>query len=215
MVELLKIKEKNKDKNTCQITEKTHYTLTKNLSRLFHRRKNDKGLYYCKKCYSSFQSKEKLEKIHRPLCIDNENVLKVMPEKVKNDIVKFKDFHMQIMQSFMTIANFETYTNELNQIKPYSFAMFTHCTFDEDKNELTSFTVENWLDKIFSHLNYHVNRINKLKTGPNPYSNPKAYKNNTGKTICLIFNKEILTDKPHTYHFYYKKISYFYGFKHG
>ena len=115
----------------------------------------------------------------------------------------------------MTIANFETYTNELNQIKPYSFAMFTHCTFDEDKNELTSFTVENWLDKIFSHLNYHVNRINKLKTRPNPYSNPKAHKNNTSKTICLIFNKESLTDKSHTYRFYYKKISYFYGFKHG
>ena len=44
-----------------------------------------------------------------------------MPEKVKNDIVKFKDFHMQIMQSFMIIADFEAYTNELNQIKPYSF----------------------------------------------------------------------------------------------
>ena len=121
-----------------------------------------------------------------------------MPEKVKNDIVKFKDFHMQIMQSFMIIADFEAYTNELNQIKPYSFAMVTHCTFDEDKNELTSFIVENWLDNFFSHLNYHVNRINKLKTRPNPYSNPKAYKNNTSKTICLIFNKEILTDNSKT-----------------
>ena len=162
-------------------------------------------MYYCKKCYSSFGSKEKLEKIHTPLCIDNENVLKVMPEKGKNDIVKFRDFHMQIMQSFMIIADFQTYTNESNQIKPYSFAMFTHCIFDEDKNELTSFTGENCLDNFFAHFNYHVNRINKMKTRPNPYSNPKAYKNNTSKTICLICNKEVLTDKPHTYRFYCKK----------
>ena len=172
-------------------------------------------MYYCKKCYSSFRSKEKLEKIHTPLCIDNENVSKVMPEKGKTDIVKFRDFHMQIMQSFMIIADFQTYTNESNQIKPYSFAMFTHCIFDEDKNELTSFTGENCLDNFFAHFNYHVNRINKMKTRPNPYSNPKAYKNNTSKTICLICNKEVLTDKPHTYRFYCKKTGYFYGFKRG
>ena len=36
-----------------------------------------------------------------------------MPEKDKNNI-KFKDFHMEAMDPFMIIADFETYTNKLN-----------------------------------------------------------------------------------------------------
>ena len=71
-----------------------------------------------------------------------------MPEKDKNNIVKFKDFHMQTTQPFMIITDFETYTNKLHQIKSYSFAMFTHCVFDEDKNELTCFTGKNCSEKF-------------------------------------------------------------------
>ena len=53
---------------------------------------------------------------------------------------------MQTMQPFMIIANFETYTNKLNQMKPYLFGMFTHCNLDENNNELTYFTGKNCLD---------------------------------------------------------------------
>ena len=140
LVELLNIKEKTEDEDTSEIIEKSHFTTIQNLSRLFRGSKYDKGLYHCKKCYCSFKSKEKLEKRHILLCTDNEHVLTIMPEKNKNDIVKSKDFHMQTMQTFMIIANFETYTNKLNQIKPYSFGMFTHCNLDENNNEVTYFT---------------------------------------------------------------------------
>ena len=109
LVELLIIKEKIEDEDTNEIIEKPHFTTIKNLSRLFWGSKYDKGLYYCKKCYCSFKSKEKLEKVHIPLCADNENVLTIMLEKDKNDIIKFKDFHMQTMQPFMIIADLETY----------------------------------------------------------------------------------------------------------
>ena len=149
-----------------------------------------------------------------PLCIDNENVLTIMPEKDKNNIVKFKDFHMQTTQPFMIITNFETYANKLNQIKPYSFAMFPHCVFHEDNNELTCFTGKNCLDKFFVHLKYHINKINKIKAKPNPYSNPNTDKNSANKIICLICNNEILTDKPHAYRYYCRKTGYLYGFKH-
>ena len=50
LVELLIIKEKNEDQDMNEIVEK---------SRLFQESKYDKGLYYCKKCYCSFKSKEK------------------------------------------------------------------------------------------------------------------------------------------------------------
>ena len=139
LVELLIIKEKTEDEGTNEIIEKSYFTTIKNLSRLFRGSKYDKRLHYCKKCYCSFKSEEKLEKIHIPLCTDNGHVLIIMPEK-NNDIIKLKDFHMQTMQPFMIITDFETYIKKLNQIKPYSFRMFTHCIFDENSNKLTYFT---------------------------------------------------------------------------
>ena len=148
LVELLIIEEKTEDDDTNEIIENSHFTTIKNLSKLFQGSKYEKGLHYCKKCYCSFKLKEKLEKTHIPLCTDNEHVLTIMPEK-KNDTVKFKDYHMQAMQPFMIIPDFETYTNKLNQINPYSFGMFTHYIFDENNNELTYFTGKNCLDKFF------------------------------------------------------------------
>ena len=62
LVELLIIKDKIKDKDTDEIIEKPHFTVIKNLSRLFRESIYDKGLHYCKKYYCSFKSKEKLEK---------------------------------------------------------------------------------------------------------------------------------------------------------
>ena len=128
-----------------------------------------------------------------------------MPEKGINNIVKFKDYHMKIIQPFMIIADFETYRNKLNQIKPYSFAMFTHCIFNKDNNELTCYTGKNCLDNFFTHLKHHLNKINKIKARPNIYSNPTEYKNNDNKTIFLSCNKEFLTDKRHAFCCYCKK----------
>ena len=114
---------------------------------------------------------------------------------------------MQTMQPFMIIADFETYTDQLNQIKPYSYVMFTHCIFNESNNKLTHYTVENCLDEFFKDIASHVNRINKIKAKPNPYSNPDAYKCNAENTICLIcINK---TDNPHAYPYYSKKSTIF------
>ena len=164
-------------------------------------------MYYCKKCYCSFSSELKFKKIHLPLCTDVENVLTKIPEKNKNDTVKFRDDHMQAMHRFMISADFETYTNKLNQIKPYSFVKFTHCIFNETNNKLTHYTGEDCLDGFFNDLTYHVNGINKIKAKPNPYSNPNVYKSNTEKTICLICHKHILANTPHAHRYFCKKTS--------
>ena len=121
---------------------------------------------------------------------------------------------MQAMQPFMIIADFETYTSKLNQIKPYSFAMFTHCIFNENNNKLTNYTGEDCLDEFFNDLTYHVNRISKIKAKPNLYSNPDVYKSNVENTICLISNNPILTNNPHAYRYYCIKSGYLYGFRH-
>ena len=105
---------------------------------------------------------------------------------------------MQTMQPFMIIADFETYTDKLNQVKPYSFAMLAHSIFNESNNKLTHYTCEDCLDEFFNDLTYHVNGINKIKAKPNPYSNPNIYKSNVENTIFLIVNNQILTNNPHT-----------------
>ena len=64
LVELLMIKDQIKGIDTNEIIEKEHFTTIKSISRLFRGSKYDKGLYYCKKCYCSFQSDVKLENIH-------------------------------------------------------------------------------------------------------------------------------------------------------
>ena len=50
------------------------------------------------------------------------------------------------MQPFMIIDDFETHTNKLNQIKPYSFPMFTDCGFNENNNKLIHYTGKDCLD---------------------------------------------------------------------
>ena len=77
------IKDQIKGIDTNEIIEKEHFTTIKSISRLFRGSKYDKGLYYCKKCYCSFQSDEKLENIHISLCTNTKNVLTIMPEKIK------------------------------------------------------------------------------------------------------------------------------------
>ena len=88
----------------------------------------------------------------------------------------------------MIIADFKTYANKLNQVKPYSFAMFTRCIFNESNNKLTYYAGKDCLDEFFNDLTYHVNQINKVKAKPNPHSNPNVYKSSFENAICLIFN---------------------------
>ena len=122
---------------------------------------------------------------------------------------------MQAIQPFMIIADFETDTNKLNQIKPYSFAMCTHCSFNESNNKLTHWTGKDCLDEFFNDLTYHVNQISKIKAKQNLYSNPDVYKSNAEETICLICNNPILTNNSRAYRYYCRKTGYLYGFRHG
>ena len=115
----------------------------------------------------------------------------------------------------MIIADFETYTDKLNQIKTKFTCNVCPFYFSESNNKLTHYTGEDCLDDCFNDLTYYMNRINKIKAKPNPYSNPNVYKSNVENTICLICNNQILTNNHHAYRYYRKKTGYLYGFRHG
>ena len=76
---------------------------------------------------------------------------------------------MRAMQPFMIIADFETYTNKLNQIISYSFAMFTHGIFNKNNNKLKNYTCKDCLDEFLNDLIYHVHPISKIIAKPNPH----------------------------------------------
>ena len=96
--------------------EKEHYLSIRNISRLLHGSNYDRGMYSCEKCYCSFRTPEILNKKHIPLGTDIEKPLKIIPKKGKNDIVNFKDHYIKLLQPFMIIADFETYTDLLGML---------------------------------------------------------------------------------------------------
>ena len=98
---------------------------------------------------------------------------------------------MKLMQPFMIISDFETYTDWSGIILPYSFAMCTHCMCDVNKNKVPTSTGENILDKVFENWKLHVKHIDEIKSEPNPHSNPDVYDSNPEFATCLICNKII------------------------
>ena len=155
LAELLIIKGGLKVEDTGTIVGREHYTAITSISALFRKSKLDTGLHYCRKCYCSYEDKEYLEKAHYPLCMHGKNVLARIPERGKN-VHKFRDFCMQVLEPLIIIADFETYTNELHEIHPYSFGMLTHSIHDELKkpNNFTNCTGKNCLDNCFTHSKY-------------------------------------------------------------
>ena len=113
---------------------------------------------------------------------------------------------MQAMQPFMIIADFETSTNSSDKVKPYSFAMVTHCIYDINNNKLRHYTGNNYLNKFFEQLINHVDHIDKIYAKPTPHSNTKVCKSNPINPICLICNYPIKTENnAHGYRYYCKK----------
>ena len=110
------------------------------------------------------------------------------------------------MQPFMIIADFETSTNSSDKVKPYSFAMVTHCIYDINNNKLRHYTGNNYLNKFFEQLINHVDHIDKIYAKPTPHSNTKVCKSNPINPICLICNYPIKTENnAHGYRYYCKK----------
>ena len=176
--------------------DKKHYLYIRSISRSFRGSRYDRGMFYCDRCYYS-------------------KSLRVLSKKGEDDIFKFKDYYKKLMQSFMITFDFETYTDRSGNISPYSFAMFTHCIFNNEKSKLTKYTGSNILDKFFEHLIKHIKRIDECKEKLDPLSNPDVYNINPEFAICSICNK-IIDDQynAYRYRYYCRKTGYLLRFKH-
>ena len=154
----------------------SHYCLIESFSRLVSSQvSKDKGKsFLCERCLNPFLTEESLNK-HKEYCNTNECIKVVMPEKGKNDIVKFKNYCNSEKVPFIIYADTESlikpiqscepnpqssYTKKYQKHEPINFSYYTKC-FDDNVFEprLRSYTGEDAMQKFEESLEKDVKEI--------------------------------------------------------
>ena len=180
-----------------------HYTWVKNISRLLssqvsnHKEKH----YFCLRCLNHFWTPKSLEK-HSEYCRNHEAVKIEMPEKGKNDILKFKNYCNSEKVSFIIYADTESlikpiqtcepnpqssYTKKYQKHEPISFSYYIKC-FDDNvfKPRLRSYTGEDAMQKFVEWLEKDVKEIANIpeKTMIFKIQEQQQYEKETKCWIC-------------------------------
>ena len=105
--------------------ENQHYCIIKNMSRLLYEQKYTKHQkkYYCRRCFSSFTSQEKL-KLHKESCNQHETVKIEMPSDEKSN-QSFCNYFKSQKVPFVIYADFECFTKPIDTCQPSSKESYT------------------------------------------------------------------------------------------
>ena len=180
-----------------------HYTWVKNISRLLssqvsnHKEKH----YFCLRCLNPFWTPKSLEK-HSEYCRNHEAVKIEMPEKGKNDILKFENYYKGERLPFIIYADTESlikpiescepnsqssYTKKYQKHEPISFSYYVKC-FDDNvfKPRLRSYTGEDAMQKFVEWLEKDVKEIANIPEVDMIFGKEEAtrYKKETKCWIC-------------------------------
>ena len=106
-------------------TEKKHYCLIKNLSRLLSSQvtKQRKALVFCRRCLNHFPNEERLN-THKEFCSQKDNVKIVMPKEGAEDI-QFKNLIRMMKLPIVVYADFEAFLENIDSCEPNSKSSFT------------------------------------------------------------------------------------------
>ena len=121
--------------------ENWHYLVVKSFSGLLTGiTSNHKEDYYCLNCFHSYRTKNKLES-HKKIC-ENRNYCNVIKhnqgeKSIKSPFIIYADLEY-LLEKINTCYNNpeKSSTTEINKHAPSGCSLFTHCSFDETKNEL-------------------------------------------------------------------------------
>ena len=181
----------------------THYCLIKNLSRLLSSQvsKHNGKTYICPRCINPFKSQESLDN-HLEYCINTDCIKTVMPEKGKNDILKFINHHRSEKVPFIVYADIEcllkpihscqpdskkSYTHKYQKHEPISFSYYIKC-FDNNvyKPVLRSYTGKDAMEKFIEWLEEDIKYINDISSKPliMEVEEEERFKNETKCWIC-------------------------------
>ena len=188
-----------------------HYCLVKNVSRLLssqvsnHKEKH----HFCLRCLNPFWTHKSLNK-HLEYCSNHEAVKIEMPEKGKNDILKFKNYCNSEKVPFVIYADTESlikpiqtceadpessYTKKYQKHEPISFSYYIKC-FDDNvfKTEPRSYTGKDAMQKFVEWLEEDIKIIINIPEVDMIFGKEEAARFNK-ETKCWICKGELNNDK--------------------
>ena len=189
--------------------EKWHYLIVNNLSRLLRGiTSNHNADFNCLNCFHSYRTKNKLE-AHKKICENHGYCHVEMPTK-GNNTTKYNHGEKPIKMPFTIYADLEcllekmstcqnnpnkTSTTKINKHTPSGYSIFTHCSFDESKNKISSYRGDDCMKKFCKDLREHSTKIiNYEKKKMIPLTAEEKIYHNKQK-ICYICKKEFNNDK--------------------
>ena len=153
--------------------EKWQYLTVKNLSGLLRRiTSTHKEDFYCLNCFRSYRTRNKLE-AHKKIC-ENHNYCNVEMSTKDNNIIKYNQGEKSIKLPFVIYADLEcllermstcqnnpneSSTTEINKHIASGYSIFTHCSFDQTKNELNHYRGKDCMKKFCKDLREHATKI--------------------------------------------------------
>ena len=181
----------------------SHYTWVKNVSRLLSSQvsKHHGKKYFCDRCLYPFQCEESLNK-HLEYCSNHEAVKIVMPEKGKNDILKFENYFNSEKVPFIIYADTESlikpiescepnpqssYTKKYQKHEPISFSYYIKCFNDNVFKPIRkSYTGEDAMHKFVEWLEEDVRYIANIPSKKMIFGEKEKeqYKKETKCWIC-------------------------------
>ena len=85
-------------------------------------------------------------------------------------------------------------TSKINKHAPSGYSLFTHCSFDEERNKLSHYRSEDSMKKFCKDLREHATKIiNYEKKEIIPLTKEEEKSHNKQK-VCYICRKEFKTD---------------------
>ena len=133
---------------------------------------NHKEDFYCLNCFPAYTAEDRLEK-HKSVCENHDYCYIEMPEKY-NKILKYNQREKSIKVSFIIYADLECFlekmstchknfekssTTKINKHTTSGFSLFTHCSFDEERNKLSHYKGEDSMKKFCKDLREHTTKI--------------------------------------------------------
>ena len=142
--------------------EKWHYLAVTSLSGLLRGiTSNHNGDFYCLNCFYTYTTRNRLKE-HEKVCENHDSCCVEMSNE-DNKILKYNHGEKSMKSSLIIYADLEclleemnnchnnpekSSTTKINKHSPSRYPLFTHCSFDEERNKLSHYRGEDSMKKF-------------------------------------------------------------------
>ena len=153
--------------------ENGHYLAVTSLSGLLRGiTSNHNGDFDCLNCFHACTTKNRLKE-HEKVC-ENHDFCCVEMTSEDNKILKYNHGEKSMKAPFIIYADLEcllekmntchnnpkkSSITKINKHTPSGYSLFTHCSFDEERNKLSHYRGEDSMKKLFKDLREHATKI--------------------------------------------------------